>query len=136
MEDILVKRLFFALLVIATSTVTGQTALTAENNDIKAYAKSAGDGVTNYYAVICGISTYKYINNLYYCDDDARDIRSALLASSNWTSSHITLLVNSAASKNAIKSAIQRMVNRSDEDDVCLFFFSGHGGQGDDDIYP
>jgi hypothetical protein len=121
------KRPFFVFVVIAISTIAGVTAHPA---------KGAGDGITRYYAVICGISDYLNIDDLDYCDNDAKDIRSTLLASNNWNSSNITLLVNSAATKSAIQTAIQNMANKSDEDDVCLFFFSGHGATGDYDIEP
>jgi hypothetical protein len=113
-----VKRLFFVLLVIATTNLWADS--------IK--PKITGDGVTNYYAVICGVSTYKEVRpNLHYCDNDAQDLRNALLKSSNWTSSNITVLVNSAATYSAIYNAILDMADKSDDDDVCLFFFSGHG---------
>ena len=121
------KRSLFIVVIIAT--VAG---------GIARPAKAASDGITRYYAVICGVSDYlnPEIGNLDYCDDDAKDIRSALVASNNWSSSNITLLVNSAATKSAIQTAIQNMANKSDEDDVCLFFFSGHGAIGDYDIDP
>ncbi|MBN1329937.1 MAG: hypothetical protein JXA54_10735, partial [Candidatus Heimdallarchaeota archaeon] len=34
---------------------------------------AAGDGVVNRYAVIVGISDYKAISDLSYCDEDAND---------------------------------------------------------------
>jgi hypothetical protein len=87
----------------------------------------AGDGVTNYYAVLCGVSNYKYVNDLYYCDDDVRDVKAALLATGNWESSNITALIDKAATKVNIQKAIQNMCSEADDDDVCLFYFSGHG---------
>ncbi len=86
-----------------------------------------GDGVTNYYAVICGISDYLYASDLTYCDDDAWDVRDALLAWGNWDNANITMLIDSAATKNAIHTAILNMGSIADEDDICLFYFSGHG---------
>ena len=128
------KRLLFAIIIIAALYTIGQAPAAEENNNVK-LDKSIGDGITNYYAVICGIASYKSMDDLHYADDDARDIHSALLISSNWSSANITLLIDSAATKNAIQTAIQNMANQADEDDVCLFFFSGHGGAGDD-VYP
>ncbi|MBN2020330.1 MAG: caspase family protein [Sedimentisphaerales bacterium] len=85
------------------------------------------DGITTCRAVVCGIADYQYIGDLTWCDDDAIDVRNALLAAGNWSSANITLLTNSAATKAAIRTAIQNMASASDSDDLCLFFFSGHG---------
>jgi len=89
-----------------------------------------------YHAVICGISDYYgTLNDLDYCDDDAYDMRDALLSFPNWSSSNITLLTDSSATKSAVQSAIQTMASNADSDDVCVFFFSGHGTTGSD-VYP
>jgi hypothetical protein len=107
-------------------------------DDVRVYQGSggvtgpAGDNVTNYYAVVCGISDYQSVSDLSYCDDDARDIKNALLGLGNWKSSNITMLIDSAATKGAIQAAIQDMADKADGDDVCLFYFSGHGRTGED----
>ena len=89
--------------------------------------------VVNYHAVICGISDYQgSANDLTYCDDDAYDLRDALLAGSNWTSANVNMLIDGAATRSGIQSAIQQMGARADADDVCLFYFSGHGTTGSD----
>jgi hypothetical protein len=126
------SRMLLVIMFIALAYPAEHNSSAKEDINAKFFAKSPGDGTTNYYAVICGVASYKYIDNLYYCDDDARDIKSALLSTDNWTSANITLLTNSAATKDAIQTAIQNMATRADGDDVCLFFFSGHGGAGDD----
>ena len=86
-----------------------------------------------YHAVICGVSDYYGTeNDLTYCDDDAYDMRDALLAFPVWNSSNITLLTNSDATKSAVQNAIQTMAANADSDDVCVFYFSGHGTTGTD----
>jgi metacaspase-1 len=116
------RRLILAVSVIVLSNISGQTA-------------TAGDGIVNYYAVICGITHYQTAENTNFCATDAKEFRSALLLASNWKSENITLLVDSAATKDAIHTAIGDMANKADNDDVCLIFFSGHGAQGVDS-YP
>jgi len=106
-------------------------------DDVNVYEGNAvtvptGDNVTEYYAVIAGISDYREVDDLSYCDDDARDLRDALLALGNWKIANITVLINNQATKEGIRSAIQSMAGKADNDDVCLFFFSGHGDNGDD----
>ena len=91
-----------------------------------------------YWAVICGISNYKKINDLNYCDDDARDIAAALRQFAEWqqAENQIEVLIDSAASKAGVQAAIARMGQKANADtsdhDVCLFFFSGHGTQVSD----
>jgi uncharacterized caspase-like protein len=89
-----------------------------------------------YWAVIVGVADYPgTINDLDYADDDAYDVRDALLASINWEADHITLLVDSDATKANIHSAIGWMGSNGDADDAFFFFFAGHGTSLDDQ-YP
>ncbi|MDY6917694.1 MAG: caspase family protein, partial [Chloroflexota bacterium] len=84
-----------------------------------------------YWAVIAGVSDYapgSGLQDLQYTDDDAYDMRDALLEGSNWHSSHITMLIDEGASKGDIQQAIEDMGNAGEPDDVFLFYFSGHGG--------
>ena len=89
---------------------------------------------TEYYAVIAGISDYMYIDDLNFCDDDAGDIYNRLLnyPGTPWTSNHIKLLIDRDATKANIKAGIEWMKANADADDVCMFFFSGHGTYGTD----
>ena len=90
-------------------------------------AHADGTGV-EYWAVIVGISTYLYIDDLYYSDDDATALYQKL--SPILGSDHISLLTNSNAGKTAIQNSIQNwLAPREDSDDVVLFYFAGHGGQ-------
>jgi len=85
--------------------------------------------VGTYRAVICGISDYDgTINDLDYCDDDAQEIYDLLLSGSNWEASNMQLLLDSQATETNIHAAITAMGSASVDGDVCLFFFSGHGG--------
>ena len=106
-------------------------------DDVRVYTDSGGGSsqTTNYYAVICGVSNYQDVSDLLYCDDDAIDVRDALLAMGSWKSENITMLVNDAATKTAIQSAISDMAGKALDGDLCLFFFSGHGSNDDIDTY-
>jgi len=85
--------------------------------------------VGTYRAVICGISDYDgTINDLTYCDDDAQDLYDLLLTGSNWEAGNMQLLLNSQATEANIQAAIAAMGAAAQPGDVCLFFFSGHGG--------
>ena len=92
-----------------------------------------GDGVVDYWAVIVGIEDYQSITDLSYTIDDAEDMRNVLLSYGNWDNSNIQFLTDVDASKSGIDTAIANMASKSDADDVCLFFFSGHGSRIPDD---
>jgi hypothetical protein len=81
-----------------------------------------------YYAVVAGISDYPgFINDLNFCDDDARDMVAALTRRPNWKTDNIILLLDSQVTIGGIQSAIASMDARMDGDDTFLFFYSGHG---------
>lgn len=95
-----------------------------------------GGGGTEYYAVISGNGW-----NCAYADDDAFDVYNALVSSSNWDSSNIKLLVSTASGSirdctyTKIRDEIAWMASQADADDVCVFWYSGHGGYMND-VYP
>ncbi len=96
-----------------------------------------GDGVVNKYAVIVGISDYKAINDLSYCDEDATDWYNFLHGTLGWSADHITVLgdthsgnypkYDGIATEHNVKQAIQNMVNTADADDIIAYISSGHG---------
>ena len=88
----------------------------------------SAEETTNYYAVLVGIADYPGTgNDLDYTDDDAVDMKDALLNYPNWSEGNITMLLDAEATKLNIGTAIQNMGAQADSDDVCLFFYSGHG---------
>jgi len=95
-------------------------------------------GEVIYRAVIVGIEDYQYITDLSYTIDDAVDMEDVLVSYSNWdidiNINNIELLTDEMASKTGINTAIANMASKSDANDVCLFFFSGHGSRIDDDV--
>jgi len=105
----------------------------AENSAGSDWADSTASFTTptsevDYWAVIVGVADYPgTVNDLDYTDDDAYDVRDALLAGTNWEASHITLLIDSDATKANIHNAIDWMGSNGDVNDAFFFFFSGHG---------
>ena len=102
----------------------------------KIESDNGGDGVTRYWGTFVGISDYQTISDLSFCADDATSMYDLFLQDSRWDASRMTLLLNMEASRSAIENAITTMASNSDDDDICLFFFSGHGGQADEDFAP
>ncbi len=124
---------------IGVFAITGKIYADADSSPraVEILDVNSSDGVVNYHAVICGIADYPGREmDLNYTDDDAHDVYKVLIASANWKAENITLLVDRAATRSAIQSAIDDMCNKADSDDICLFYFSGHGGTAETDYLP
>ena len=85
----------------------------------------------DFWAVICGISDYKSVNDLTYCNNDAMDIYNKCIEYEA-PKKHIKLLVDKKAKKKKIKKACKWMKKKAKSGDICLFYFSGHGTYGPD----
>lgn len=83
------------------------------------------------YLVSVGIADYsgfpQKMNNLRLTTKDAQTIVD--LYSQN-TSVDYSILLNDKATKNRILRAIKKVFNKASEDDIVVFFFSGHGYPG------
>ena len=77
------------------------------------------------WGVFVGVSDYEVINDLDFCDDDARDFYEVF--SPIWGMSNTKLLVDSQATKSNIMDAISWMIANADADDTVTLTFSGHG---------
>jgi len=94
----------------------------------------AADGVETCRAVLVGIADYAGTHSdLSYCDEDALDFGAALAGGANWLPGNIQVILNRKATADAIWAGLQRMATLADADDLCLFFFSGHGSRGPDE---
>lgn len=108
------------------------------NNDASTFFTARlrrGDGIVKRYAVIVGISNYANIEDLNYAAKDAQDVYNILLES-GWEASNIKLLKNYQATKGAIAGNIDWLVSSANGDDIVLFYFSGRGGELNDDWQP
>lgn len=84
------------------------------------------------YAVVVGAADYTRMPRLEYADDDARRVCSFLKSPSGGAldDNHIRLLIDGDASLRAIVKAMQEVFGKAGENDMILFYFSGHGTQG------
>jgi hypothetical protein len=81
-----------------------------------------------YWAVIAGSP------QCWLADNDAYDMYDGLLSYPNWKAENIRLLVDDCTRAN-VQAGIAWMASQADADDVCLFFYAGHGTH-DTDIAP
>jgi hypothetical protein len=111
---------------VHTVTVSNST-----NSAAKDFAVLHGPKPAQDWAVIVGVSDYLNLNSLQYADDDAQDIYNRLTGT-GWQPANIQLLTNSQATKANIQNAINWLGTNAASQDLCLFFFSGHGTYGPD----
>jgi len=100
-------------------------------------------GVTKY-AVVVGISDYKAISDLSYCDEDATDWYYHLAGAMTFNYIYVYGDGHTAnypkydgkASEYTVKQALTNMVQLADSDDIICFMSSGHGsGNGKGSSY-
>jgi hypothetical protein len=98
------------------------------------------------YAVIVGISDYKAISDLSYCDEDASDWYDFVTGVLNVPTGHITVLgdthsnnypqYDGLATEANTKAALNNYVALADDDDEIFYITSGHGsGDGRGSFY-
>jgi hypothetical protein len=86
--------------------------------------------IATFKGLIVGINydTNPDVFSLSFCEADATSIRSSLCEEENgWESDELTLLLGSAATKNAITTTLSNLVTQAEENDYILVYYSGHG---------
>lgn len=80
------------------------------------------------YVVAVGVADYPgTVNDLSYCDADARSIASVYSNKSHATGH---LIINQNATVNNILNKMQQLFSQAKESDAIVLFFSGHGRKG------
>ncbi len=84
------------------------------------------------WAVVAGVAPYQHMPALDYPDDDAYQMFAFLRSPEGGAlpDNQIRLLINEDATRANLVKAIQTMFGQADENDVVLFYFSGHGLDG------
>ena len=91
-----------------------------------------GSGDVKIWAVIVGIADYTHMPTLHYTDDDAYKYYSFLKSPEGGAvpDRQIKLLIDDVATRDAIIDALYTTYVRADENDVVVFYYSGHGLSG------
>ena len=84
------------------------------------------------WAVVVGVGKYTAMPSLKFTDDDAFRFYSHLKSPEGGAlpDEQVEILVDEAASRENILKAMRRLFLQADENDVVLFYFSGHGLEG------
>lgn len=84
------------------------------------------------WAVVIGAARYNHMPVLRYTDDDAYQLYAFLKSPEGGAlpDNQVSLLIDEDATRNNILTAVRSVFLRADENDVVLFYFSGHGLEG------
>ena len=84
------------------------------------------------WAVIVGAARYTHMPALRYTDDDAYHLYAFLKSPEGGAlpDNQVELLIDEDATHQGILSAMRTVFLRADENDMVMFYFSGHGLQG------
>ncbi len=87
---------------------------------------SVGVAARTIHVLSVGICDYKYISDLTKSENDARDFAALYRTHTG----NVTTLLGSQATRENILSSLRSCFSQAEEDDIVVFFFSGHGGKG------
>lgn len=84
------------------------------------------------WAVVVGVSTYEHMPALRFTDDDAYRFYAFLKSPEGGALSNeqIKILIDEDATRGNILSALQETLLKADQNDVIVFYYSGHGLAG------
>jgi hypothetical protein len=83
-------------------------------------------------ALLVGIDRYPLLTDFAQLDGataDAKAMAQTLTGRFGFAEERVRLLLDEAATRNAILAALDRLVEETETDDVVVFHFSGHGSQ-------
>lgn len=94
--------------------------------------KSSPANPVEVWAVVVGVAQYSHLQSLRYTDDDAYKIAAFLRSPEGGAvpEAHMEVLIDDAARREEVVRALVQAANRADENDLLLFYFSGHGLDG------
>lgn len=79
--------------------------------------------------VFVGIDDYQSASDLQGCADDARRMAQAFAVTGAMAQTDMVVLTDHQATVSAVSGAIRQLGARATQQDVFVFFYSGHGGQ-------
>lgn len=94
-----------------------------------------GDNEIENYAVFLGLAKYEqYYYDAGYADVNAISIYEFLKNEPNWKEENMRIFLNEEVTKKNMLESIRWLAEKSDENDVVLFYYSGHGIPMEDDF--
>jgi len=95
-------------------------------------AAPAFDPQVKVWAVVAGVANYEHMPALRYTDDDAYHFYAFLKSPEGGAlpDDQLKVLVDDNATRDNLLDALRSTFSKADENDVVLFYFSGHGIEG------
>lgn len=92
----------------------------------------ARDPQVRIWSVVVGVGKYSHMPTLNYTDDDAYQIYAFLKSPQGGSlpDERLRVLVDEDATRSNILRSMREVLLKADENDVVLFYFSGHGLEG------
>jgi hypothetical protein len=124
------------------STIRDEEAVLIESIEEEAPAKAVETAPANsnsypessvrIWAVVVGIATYQHMPSLRYTDDDAYQFYAFLKSPEGGAlpDGQLKVLIDEVATRENILGALRNVLLNADENDVVMFYFSGHGVEG------
>ena len=81
----------------------------------------------NSYALIIGINEYKFVSNLGYAVNDAKEIAELLINDFSFSRDNVKLFLDSEASRQNIMDVFLSYCELAELNDRIVFFYAGHG---------
>lgn len=110
-----------------TEGAGGEFAIATERLDVSKLAAN-GRGGSKVWGLFVGIANYQEVNNLTYTCGDALSIYQAFCGQGDADKRHSIVLLDELARREDVVGSLEAIASRADEDDVFVFFYSGHGG--------
>jgi hypothetical protein len=90
------------------------------------------DPAVKVWAVVAGVAAYQHMPALRYTDDDAYQFYAFLKSPEGGAlpDEQVRVLVDDNATRDNLLDAMRSIFLKADENDVVLFYFSGHGLEG------
>jgi Caspase domain len=108
---------------------TGAYSLSTEKLELRTLARS-GRGGSKVWGLFVGVADYLEVNDLSYTCGDALALYQELRHQGEVDTRHSIVLLDETATRAEMGAALDTIAERADEDDVFIFFYSGHGGDG------
>jgi len=103
---------------------------TASSTNLTNYKTTTSYNEREYWALVVTIIDFEYdVNDLNLPVDM---MYKPLTSASNWKEDHVLFINNENATKENILEAFDWLSSKTDENDIALFYYGGHGGKIED----
>lgn len=122
--------LFLGSIVTPSITAKGTTInkISPKMNNEKVETVHTFGNDVEFFGVFFGVAKFQdYFYDSGYADYDAKNMYELLKSKKNWKEENMKLYLNEEVTIANIVNSIDWLANESDENDVIVFFYAGHG---------